>query len=274
MQPLLKRMTNYLDRFNLALNSTICKYFQEKNDLNEACKYALSTGGKRIRPLLCYFSNEIFNIDLAIVDKLAVCIEFIHTYSLVHDDLPCMDNDDFRRGKLSVHKKFGETVGLLCGDSLLNTAFEIALECIKKYPETVDSFMRIFKYAGIRYMIGGQYKEYENLDKTLEKDDFLDIYNKKTGGLITAAIMAPALDKDADDLMKFAYCFGLCFQLSDDILDIEKNGEKSYATTYGFDKTKELLDMVYNNGLECLDRIKGNTNSLRELFVSVKDRNK
>jgi geranylgeranyl diphosphate synthase type II len=234
-------------------------YFGENSlgyppEIKNAEKYALFGGGKRVRPILCYLSGDFVGLSKETVTPLALCIEYIHTYSLIHDDLPCMDNDDFRRGRLTVHKKFGEAIALLAGDALLNGAYEIMAKTVASDSRYAEAFAYIADRAGANGMINGQAVEFsaENPDeKTLT-----DICLKKTGALISAAVVSPALitcePSKTDALRVFAQAVGFGFQLADDLLDINKKGEKSYAGVFGEEKTREKLKKTLEDAKKAL----------------------
>ena len=211
--------------------------------LYSAINYALFSGGKRIRPSICFLSAEFVNVEISEVVDFAIAIEFIHTYSLIHDDMPCMDNDDFRRGKLTVHKAFGETTALLAGDALLNTAFEILLNKSATDSIYVNACKFIATCSGSSGMILGQALELFNT--TYTEESIVNIALNKTGKLISAAIMSPALlsgdSKKINALSIFSKCVGLNFQITDDWLDEEKNESNSFLTVIGKEKTYDLL---------------------------------
>ena len=219
------------------------------NALHSAMEYALFPGGKRVRPYLTYIVAQFVGIDIEIVKPLAIAIELIHSYSLIHDDMPCMDNDDYRRGKLSCHKAFGEGIALLAGDALLNLAYEVLFDAVVENSDLAQSASIIAKCAGAEGMIGGQAIEFS--EAVLDEGLVTELCKKKTGALINAAVMAPAvLSADRDKfnaLSAYANALGLAFQLCDDLLDEDKHEEKSYLGVMGKEKTKELFYRL--NGL-------------------------
>ena len=218
-----------------------------KNEYSEqlysAMEYALFGGGKRIRPTLCFLSAEFCDIDPNTVLPIAIAIEFIHSYSLVHDDLPCMDNDKIRRGKPTVHVVYGETMALLCGDALLNMAYEILFDVAQKNTELLPSCNLIATLAGASGMIGGQAMEFDGT--ILSEENLFVLDGKKTGKLIEAAVVCPALLSYSTDkisaLSSYAKYAGLAFQLADDLLDAEKNEPSNFVTVIGKDRTLSLL---------------------------------
>lgn len=229
--------------------------------IKEAMNYSLMAGGKRLRPILCIMACELFEGNIEKVLPFAAAIEMIHTYSLIHDDLPAMDNDDYRRGKLTCHKVFGEGFAILAGDALLNKAFEIMLEVIEKEPNS--GYLRaaafIGKASGVQGMIGGQCIDLHYENKNIDLNVLNKMHKKKTGALIIAplaagALIAGAKEEDILRIKEFGQLIGIAFQISDDILDVEgsqaKLGKKigsdadknkpTFVSCYGLEKAKEL----------------------------------
>lgn len=245
--------------------------------LKEAIEYSLFTGGKRLRPFIMEEVFKLYSSDLKRIRPYEFMIEMIHTYSLIHDDLPCMDDDDYRRGKETVHVAFDEATATLAGDALLNLAFETAL----KDPHNQDSLkleaLKLgSKESGIFGMIGGQILDMEYEDKeNLESEDLLKMYKMKTGGLfkasvLIAAIIAGGSEKDLIILEDFATGLGLSYQLQDDLLDIEEDleiGKKTVATVLGKDKTEDLIETTTEKALESLHKLEiGDKSTLEELL--------
>jgi farnesyl diphosphate synthase len=199
----------------------------------EAMRYSALSDGKRIRPFLLISCAELFGVSVVSSLQAAVAVEFIHTYSLIHDDLPAMDNDDFRRGLLTSHKKFDEATAILAGDGLLTYAFEILSN-----PQThQDARIRceliatLAKSSGFRGMVGGQMIDLENADKKISKEQIANLHRQKTGELFMAscemgAILGEASKQQRDKLRFYAHDIGLAFQIRDDILDHEEQKEK------------------------------------------------
>ena len=210
--------------------------------LFSAVEYSLFPGGKRVRPYLSYIVADFCGIDYKIIKPLALSIELIHNYSLIHDDLPCMDNDVIRRGKATTHVKYGEAMAVLTGDVMLNLAFEVLLRSIKENPELQESAALIAACAGGNGMIGGQAIELSN--DTFDETLITDLCLKKTGALISAAINSVAIlsydRRKIFALSTYAGALGLAFQLKDDILDADKHETKSYLGVMGMDKTLEM----------------------------------
>ena len=258
--------------------------------LAEAMEYAVMNGGKRIRPVLMYMICDLFeknnseNYDK--VREIAIALEFIHCYSLVHDDLPAMDNDDYRRGKLTVHKKYNEAIGVLVGDVLLTEAFGIIANSKSLGDKNkVEIISKLSEYAGFFGMVGGQFVDMESENKKVEIDTLKYIHAHKTGKLLTAAIELPmiALDiegKKREKMVEYSKLLGIAFQIKDDILDIEGNfeeiGKKSndiendkttYPSIFGLEESKRLLQEYLEKAKKIIfDEFEGN-----ELFLELTD---
>ncbi len=260
--------------------SELKKLFSEKkalypDKLFSAMEYSVFSAGKRVRPYLMLLSAEFCGVDCKKIMPLAVSLELIHTYSLIHDDLPCMDDDDFRRGKTSCHKAFGEALALLAGDALLNLAFENMFEAVKNNPELGLAASYVAKCAGAEGMIGGQAIEFSNdeFDEAL----ITELCMKKTGALICAAALAPAYvcsdRKKFNCLGTFASAMGLCFQLKDDLLDEKKCEPKSYLGVMGKEHTEKTVAKLGELALKALEPF-DDADNLRDLCAFLLNRNK
>ena len=224
----------------------------------DASNYSVMAGGKRIRPILSYSVCEMLGGDAKNIMHYACAVEFIHTYSLIHDDLPCMDNDDLRRGMPTNHKKFGEAIALLAGDSLLTYAFECASMSDNDAKITLKAINAISKAAGIAGMIGGQVIDIEGAKNY---EELKIVHKMKTGALIRlsahlGAISAGCTADESEAIDKFADNLGIAFQIKDDILDVEsttkelgkpigsddKRNLTTYVTLFGIDGAKQKLD--------------------------------
>lgn len=213
--------------------------------LKDSMLYSINAGGKRIRPILLFATIESFNRDMDIGTDVASALEMIHTYSLIHDDLPAMDNDDFRRGKLTNHKVFGDAMAILAGDGLLTLSFEVISNI--SHPDItsdmkIELIRMIAKAAGPEGMVGGQVADIDGEGKTLTVDELVYIHRHKTGDLLTFAVESGAVLSRVDDktrrtLKNFAQELGLVFQIKDDILDIEGD-EKKLGKPVGSDIAK------------------------------------
>jgi len=229
--------------------------------ITEAMRYSLFAGGKRLRPILALMTCELFSGCEKEVLPFACCIEMIHTYSLIHDDLPAMDNDDLRRGKPTNHKVFGEGYAVLAGDALLNHAFETMTGIIVKNPksEYIRAIDIICKSAGISGMLGGQCIDLYYENKSIDLDTLKNMHSKKTGAIITAslavgAILSKADEVDIKNIMEFGNLIGLAFQVADDILDVSGSEEKlgksinkdmkihksNFISFYGLEKSGQI----------------------------------
>lgn len=256
---------NYLDEHKKLIESSIDSYLAEltyPEVIAEGMKYAILNGGKRLRPILLFMTLDILGKDKTKGIASGVGIEMIHSYSLVHDDLPALDNDDFRRGKLTTHKKFGEAEGILIGDALLTHAFYILTARNSHLaPEQIVEIVKLTSsYAGINGMIGGQMMDIASEGKRIDMETLKYIHSNKTGKLIKlpveiGCIIGEATPEEKETLIRFSELIGLAFQIKDDILDIEgdfltlgkpvgsdQELEKStYPALIGLNESKELL---------------------------------
>ncbi|MDO5040761.1 MAG: polyprenyl synthetase family protein [Peptoniphilus sp.] len=257
----------------LYTNFAVVDEYQKK--VYESMNYSLYSGGKRIRPILCILSYSVMS-DGADIEKIlpyAAAIEMIHTYSLIHDDLPAMDDDDLRRGKPTNHKVFPEAIAILAGDGLLNTAAELLSKNLENYDDmeelkrAIKAMRYIFNASGTGGLIGGQVIDLEeNKDMTL--DLFENMYKLKTAALIRAAIvsggiMAGAYDEELASLEEFANCIGIAYQIKDDLIDGEQDKDKNTILKYS--TKEELLKRIEDltrRGKEELKSIDHNTESL------------
>lgn len=266
-----KELSKKVKETDLCVQSFLPESGKYKELIVESARYSVEAGGKRLRPMILKESFQLCGgLDFNIVKPFMAAIEFIHSYSLVHDDLPAMDNDDYRRGKLTTHKKFGEDFGILAGDALLNHAYETMLNAIlSSYRNGYDKEI-IFRMnkaaaviagkAGIDGMVGGQSLDVYLTGKDMNKDQLDYIFNLKTGALIEASFMAGGIlagadDNTVDDLCLAGHLVGVAFQIQDDILDIygsekelgkpvhsdEKNNKNTYVSLYGLDAAKKAV---------------------------------
>ena len=273
------------------VDNYLSNYFKNKGSYNsliyDAANYSLNVGGKRIRPILfmlVYFMYK--GEDKEIID-MAAAIEMIHTYSLIHDDLPCMDNDDLRRGKPTNHKVYGENIAVLAGDALLNEAMILLMDfSIKHGKDALVAAREIAYAAGADGMIGGQVVDIINEGKRISKDELNYMHLKKTGELIRSSIVAGAILAEADkseiDLLnKFGMNLGLAFQIKDDILDVTGDVEKlgkntladvnksNFITMYGLEECKVMCEDLTAECITILDKISVNTDILKELTIEL-----
>ena len=276
-----------LDNRLLYINSVIKEFLPESDNelykkiIDAAC-YSVEAGGKRIRPMIMLETYRLCGgKDEEIVKPFMAALEYIHTYSLVHDDLPAMDNDDYRRGRLTTHKVFGEDFGILAGDALLNYAYEVMTSAVcAASPENMKNCAGaaavIARKAGVFGMVGGQSLDVLLTDKPVNEKEMEFIFNLKTGALIEAAFMAGAILAGAPDevtakLEKAGDLVGVAFQIQDDILDVtgdaevigkpvlsdEKNNKTTYVTLYGMDKAVSDVAELSNEAVDIICSIGG-----------------
>ncbi len=242
--------------------------------LNESMRYSLlQEGAKRFRPTLSLLTADALGVDRSAVLPFACAVECVHTYSLIHDDLPSMDNDDFRRGKPTNHKKFDEATAILAGDALLTDAFGIVAEAYVEVPEAaVRSILELSRAAGSQGMVGGQAIDLAAKKTNFDFEDLRLLHLLKTGALIRvasvgAAIVAGASEEQIEDLSDYASSLGLAFQVADDILDYsqERPESGSYCALLGPEKTRELLHELTDEALEAIIDWDDRAEPLREL---------
>lgn len=241
-----------------SLSSSIQEKKNMQNIIYEAMNYSLMSGGKRLRPVLLLGTFEMFSSDYKQAMPFALALEMIHTYSLIHDDLPAMDNDDYRRGRLSNHKKYGYANAILAGDALLNKAFEIALEGTQNGKLDLENCVKalnvIAKSSGADGMVGGQVIDMSGNDKIKSIEDLKYMYSLKTGAIIKSSVIAGAIlgnanAQELDALKTYSENIGLAFQIEDDILDETSNLEKLGKKT-GSDKANDKITYLRFKNIE------------------------
>ena len=268
--------------------------------LYDAMKYSLTAGGKRLRPVLLLAACEFAGGDIMEALPYAIAIEYIHTYSLIHDDLPAMDNDDLRRGLPTNHKVYGEAMAILAGDGLLNTAFEAMNKDLMMYfddpgqmAKRVKAAYEIAKGAGCRGMVAGQVSDIEGEDSDISGEMLEYIHINKTGALIKAAIRAGLHMGDADSEMmermdQYAENLGLSFQIADDILDVVGNADEmgknvgqdqidnknTYTSIFGLDAAYRKLDELSQSALDAIADYYDNAEFFAKLINEMKNRTK
>lgn len=268
--------------------------------LYDAMKYSLTAGGKRLRPVLLLAACEFAGGDIMEALPYAIAIEYIHTYSLIHDDLPAMDNDDLRRGLPTNHKVYGEAMAILAGDGLLNTAFEAMNKDLMMYfddpgqmSKRVKAAYEIAKGAGCRGMVAGQVSDIEGEDSDISGEMLEYIHINKTGALIKAAIRAGLHMGDADSEMmermdQYAENLGLSFQIADDILDVvgnademgknvgqdQKDNKNTYTSIFGLDAAYRKLDELSQSALDAIADYYDNAEFFAKLINEMKNRTK
>jgi len=287
-----------LSEYNNLIENRINELYPESNlpykEVLNAARYSLLLGGKRIRPAIVLEFCKLCGGKVEDALDFAVALEMIHTYSLIHDDLPCMDNDDMRRGKPSCHKTFGEDIALLAGDTLLTEAFFVAANANVSAQKALSAVSFLAANAGLHGMVGGQVMDLEFEKKTPEASELQDMYTRKTGALLIAAASLGCIAAGKTDELtlqsaaKYGYNLGLAFQIIDDILDVtstektlgkpigsdERNGKTTFVTIFGLDKAFAIAAQLTNYALDALDEIEGNRESLYELTNFLLDRNK
>lgn len=264
--------------------------------LNESMEYSLLAGGKRLRPILIMTSYSLFKSDVEKSYKFAVAMEMVHTFSLIHDDLPGIDNDDYRRGKLTNHKKYNEATAILAGDALLNKAYNILIEDISNSEngERQRKINALYELSyGIDRMIAGEYVDTEYEGKQISSEYLEYMHENKTGALIKAslrigAILAGASNSDIEKLSQYAEKIGLAFQIKDDILaevgnqeelgkpvgNDRERGKCTYVTKYGLDKAQKMLDDITIEAIEIIKNYNKNSEFLVDLAQYINNRNK
>lgn len=295
----MRKMHNKIDLFTKLINRDLYvyldSYLDEYKVIFDSMRYSVENGGKRVRPLLTLLFCDACGGDVEKALPLADAVEYIHTYSLIHDDLPCMDNDDFRRGKPSNHKVYGEAFALLAGDGLLTAAFERITDCQKaglySAEVAVNAIFTLSRLSGSRGMIGGQVIDLLNENRTdVEFDNLKLMDNLKTGALIEAACVMGCIAAEADEekikaASEFAQKIGLAFQIKDDILDVTstleklgkmagsdaQNGKSTYVTLLGVEECQKLVDKLTDEAMSALDKFENN-DALKEYAKYLADR--
>ena len=278
---------------------TVIKQFLPKKEgyekiIYEAMNYTMLAGGKRIRPMLMEETYRLFGGQDKVIEPFMAAIEMIHTYSLIHDDLPALDNDDYRRGRKTAHIVFGEDMAILAGDALLNYAFEVAGQALITYPDVPGIGRALYilaKKPGVSGMIGGQVVDVKLTGKAVQEDELLYIYRCKTGALIEASMMIGALlagasDEQVERIERVARDVGLAFQIQDDVLDItgdsktlgkpvgsdEKNQKYTYATIHGVEAAKQEVKRLTDEAVDLLKQLPGENPFLLDLLTYMINR--
>ncbi|HIQ66835.1 MAG TPA: polyprenyl synthetase family protein [Candidatus Coproplasma stercoravium] len=280
----------YLSAFEVRLKRFYEELTCRPQILDDSLKYSLKSGGKRVRPVLMLAAADLVGAQNCGVEDYALALELIHTYSLIHDDLPEMDNDDFRRGRPSNHKMFGAGNAVLAGDGLLNTAYYILFERCADGKLFADAAKFMCGCAGVTGMIAGQSADLYCAEKGIKDGDMLDfIVANKTGKLISAAVAVPAIlagGKNFLELRQFGEDLGRLFQLVDDILDEEGNFEHlgktsgkdkeenklTYVTFYGAEQCRVYADIMFDRCLKMLEGIDGDTRFFKDVVSFVRYR--
>ncbi len=279
-------ITHYQQHVDQALEQLFKRHSHTADELAQAMHYSTFNGGKRIRPLLVYLTGQALNIDVHHQDAPACAVELIHCYSLVHDDMPTMDNDDLRRGKPTCHKKFSEATALLTGDALQTLAFEALTQSTVLTDKQIVAMVKILaQCSGIAGMAGGQAIDLSSTGETLSLAQLKIMHEHKTGALIRASVQLGALCSEVlttDELTSldhYAQNIGLSFQIKDDILDIESDtltlgkqqgadihlNKATYPALLGLEGAKKMAQECHKNALQNLEKFDHKADPLREL---------
>lgn len=278
------------------INEVLLNYFSDKGTYNkviyDSVSYSLNIGGKRIRPILMLLTYSMYKENWRDILEFSSAIEMIHTYSLIHDDLPCMDNDDLRRGKPTNHKVYGENIAVLAGDTLLNEAMNLMMKfSLKNGEKSLVAAEKIASAAGPDGMIGGQVVDIINEGKKISEDELKYMHMKKTGALIkvsivSGAILGEAPEDDIKKLEKFGENLGLAFQIKDDILDVigsteklgknvlsdEESNKTNFITMHGLEYCIKECERLTKDSIEILDSLSVDTKDLKVLTKELLDR--
>lgn len=291
------KMQEKVNQIETVINTYLPQEEGEQKTVIEAMNYSILAGGKRLRPMFMLETYRMFGGNEKVIEPFMAAIEMIHTYSLIHDDLPAMDNDEYRRGRKTTHVVYGEAIAILAGDGLLNYAFETATKAFLDCNLSIDSYKNIGKAiqilgkkAGIYGMIGGQTADIiaEETQQKLSMEQLLFIHENKTSALIQASMMIGAVLAGADDIElqkieKCAYNIGIAFQIQDDILDIigdekalgkpigsdEKNNKQTYVSLKGLEKSKEEVKKLSEEAVEILNNCNGDSEFLKALVLQL-----
>ena len=290
-----------LKKYQEIINNELEKQIQVNSNMEktlyESMNYSLLAGGKRIRPILVLATYQLFKKDYKICMPYAIALEMIHNFILIHDDLPGIDNDDFRHGKLTNHKKYNEATAILAGDALFNKGYNIISEDLKNTSDQkeISKKLKIFNEFTIAVgkMIDGEYIDTEFEGKKITNQELKYIHSHKTGELLKlpvrmGAILGDATEKELEAVTKYAENIGLAFQIKDDILSEEgdekvlgkpvgndKKMEKcTYVSQYGLQGAKEELEKVTKEAIKCLSIFKEKSEFLKELAIYISERNK
>lgn len=285
-----QRIKEYVSLIDNELNRLLDLGQHEYGEVIDAMRYSINAGGKRIRAILVLEFARIFNADFNKALPLACAVELVHTYSLIHDDLPCMDDDDFRRGQPSCHIKFGEATALLAGDALLTMAFNVIANADIHDELKVEAIKELSQNAGVHGMIGGQVLDLKYEGKEINIDCINRIHTLKTSALIKTACRLGCMC--ANSLDNFTVCddyaenVGLAFQIVDDILDTtstrevlgkpinsdSENQKTTYVTIYGVEKCRQIVEKITQKAVESLNRCGTQADFLREFAVKLANR--
>jgi farnesyl diphosphate synthase len=273
------------------LNNALPSTSAAPQRLHAAMRYSALEGGKRVRALLCYAASELCNTDAKVADAAACAVELIHAYSLVHDDMPCMDDDDLRRGKPSCHKQYDDATALLVGDALQSLAFEVLSQAnlCTQANHQISMLNILAKASGSTGMAGGQAIDLASVGKTLSQSDLEQMHQLKTGALIQAAVLLGGINGDLEKtaaISTYAQNIGLAFQVVDDILDVEADSytlgktagkdadsnKPTYVSILGLANAKQHAQQLYDNAIDALTPFGESAIRLRELAGFITQR--
>ena len=292
-----QKLNNYQDIINNELEKYLRKQECPEKVLNKSMEYSLMAGGKRLRPILMLDVYKIFNENFETCMPYVVAIEMIHNFSLIHDDLPGIDNDDFRHGKQTNHKKFNEATAILAGDGLLNGAYQVVSKSILEESNIQIQKQKILALKELSdatdRMIAGEYVDTEFEGKAISSDYLEYMHKNKTGALLRAAarigaIMSNAPEEEVNKITKYAEIIGLTFQIKDDILSVVgdekilgkpvgndiKRGKCTYVTKYGLETAQKMLQELTNEAVEIAETYNEKGEFLKNLAIYIETRNK
>lgn len=289
-----ERLKEYTELINDELDKLIKIENCPEKELLESMKYSLMAGGKRLRPALIFEGYRLFKNDYKEASAFACAMEMVHTFSLIHDDLPAIDNDDLRRGKPTNHKVYGESTAILAGDGLLDYAYKVIANVLQE-PKNMENKIRAFKIFAdnVFDMIKGEYVDIENEEKEISLDELMYMHDNKTAALIRASLtigatLAGASCDEINVLREYADIIGLTFQIRDDILGEigdEKilgkpighdkiNGKRTFVTVLGMEEAEKQLEEKTNEAINTLIKLADyDTDFLKELAIFIKERN-
>lgn len=291
----LERQNKIITKLDAYLDMDKFPHLLYSKQIIDIMRYSVFSGGKRLRPVLLISAHHMVGGDIDESLPLACAIEMIHTYSLIHDDLPAMDNDDYRRGKPTTHIMFGEDMAILAGDALLNMAYEIMIENACRHPHNIRNHMKainiIAKSSGVNGMISGQVADIAYQDQNIEAETLEFIHSYKTGAIIKASVLSGIVLEDIDNnILKamniYGENIGLAFQITDDILDITGNFEdlgkkvgsdqinkkNTYPLLYGLDKSKKHVEDLIAEAIEVLAPFGEKSEFLKQLALNIIER--
>ena len=298
MQSLSEQLNKYQKEVDQALLERLPAQDQNPDRLHQAMHYVVFNGGKRVRPVLVYAAGEALGANLSTLHAPAVAVELIHAYSLTHDDLPAMDDDDLRRGKPTCHKAYDEATAILTGDALLTLAFDVLSQNTNANTNTkaesqLEMIRILAKASGAAGMVGGQAIDFFAMGQTLTLDELKHMHAHKTGALINASVLMGACAANADlaqtqALSNYADCIGLSFQIRDDILDVEGDtavigksqgsdealNKPTYPALLGLDGAKQAALDLHDKALTTLEKFDEKADTLRNLSSYIVNRDK